>query len=231
MPKDIFEEIYFYNQKYEANNNNGVMNKRLNFNVYEGTIPIILSAPHAVRASRDGIIKKSDMLTGGIVEYLCNHLGTYGIIRSCNLNDDPNKDSSGYGMQYKEAINFMIEKYGIIALIDFHGCSDNQGFDIDIGTNLGRNINYYDNSLSCVYDSLKGLGRVMIDAKFKASGEMNVSKFIHETGRITCYQIEICHRLRVRETDKLVEALEEMINQMLRYYQKCGKQFKKDTKN
>ena len=231
MPKDIFEEICFYNQKYEANNYNGVMSKKFNFNTFEGDIPILLSAPHAVRATRDGMIKSCDMLTGGIVEYLCNNLGTYGIIRSCNLNDDPNKDSDGFGMQYKEAINLMIKKYGIVTLIDFHGCGDNHGFDVDIGTNFGKNINYFDDSLSCIVNGLNGIGKIMIDARFRASGEANISRYIHETSRITCYQIELSNRLRVKKTKELIVALSAMIEQLVDYYQKQGKTFRKSFKN
>lgn len=66
-----------------------------NFKIIKGDMPILLSAPHAVKQIREGKIKEEDRLTGAIVEYLCIKTGTNGIVRTYNHNDDPNYENTG----------------------------------------------------------------------------------------------------------------------------------------
>lgn len=37
------------NEKYRANNSNGISSSNINFKIINGRLPILLSAPHAVR--------------------------------------------------------------------------------------------------------------------------------------------------------------------------------------
>ena len=69
-------------------------------------------------------------MTGAIVEYLCDKFDTFGIIRTCNLGDDPNFSNDLISLSYKEEIIQLIKKYGIIYLFDIHGCADKYDFDI-----------------------------------------------------------------------------------------------------
>ncbi len=102
-------------------------------------ITILLSAPHAVKKVRNEVTKGEDRLTGGIVEYLCEVFQVFGIVRTGNLRDDP---SYYNGSDYKEAILEVIKEYGIVYLFDIHGCTNDHGFDIGIGTFYGKNISH-----------------------------------------------------------------------------------------
>ena len=51
------------NKKYSANNYNGINTAGNNFVIIPGKLPILLSAPHAVRQNRDGQVKYADELT------------------------------------------------------------------------------------------------------------------------------------------------------------------------
>ena len=213
--EDLSETILKLNKKYEMNNCNGYMHDNdCNFDIYLGNYPILLSAPHAVKQMRNMLTKKSDILTGAITEYLCYRENVFGIIRSYNLKDDPNYENKGYGLLYKQAILSLIQEYNILYLIDIHGCSDYFSFDIDIGTNDGKNVLYYDEMISVIYKELSSLGEIGINVKFKASRDTNICKYIHDNAKISCYQLEISHKLRVDKTNRLLCALINMLESM-----------------
>jgi len=112
-----------------------VNNSLTNYKFIRGNILILLSAPHAVNQGRNGKIKVADANTGGITEYLCNTSNCYGIIRSYNKLDDPNKDDFGFGLSYKQKILSAIREYNIKLVLDIHGCNNSHDFDFCIGTN------------------------------------------------------------------------------------------------
>lgn len=184
-----------------------------NFKIIKGDMPILLSAPHAVKQIREGKIKSEDGLTGAIVEYLCIKTGTNGIVRTYNHNDDPNYENTGKALKYKETIlNCIIEK-NITILLDIHGCKDIHGFDIELGTNYGENINQDERILEILKTEFSKIGTVVIDEKFKASRTTTVSNFINKNSNIPCVQIEISKKFR-RENEnliKLINTLESVI--------------------
>lgn len=87
--KEKMENILKVNELYIQNNHNGIKSDGQNFKIINGKIPILLSAPHAVRQGRNGNVKSAETLTGPIVEILCKTTGASGIIRTFNLDDDP----------------------------------------------------------------------------------------------------------------------------------------------
>lgn len=206
--KEKLEEILQLNEKYVANNFNGIKVNGDNFKFIDGNLPILLSAPHAVRQNRNGEVKSADMFTGPIVELLCKTTGASGIVRTFNLNDDPNFENSGYSLAYKKAILDYIKRRKIAIIFDIHGCSDNDDFDIDIGTNNGININKTENFLNIINSGLEKVGRATVDKKFKASNEKTVSNYIHRKSNIPCFQIELSASIR-KNPDRLLVLLNE----------------------
>jgi len=201
------------NKKYEENDFNGIYQGICNLKIMKGSIPILLSAPHAVMQVRNGIFKRCDGLTGGIVEYLKDSKDTFGITRVHNLLDDPNYYNYGVSLLYKQAIVKLINEYNIKYLLDIHGCSDNHDFSIDIGTNNGRNTNN-SQDIDVLLEYFSSLGKVMIDNKFKASLSGNISRYVHEVTNIPCFQIEISSDLRFNKTDELINAFEMIIDEL-----------------
>lgn len=195
------------NEKYKANNCNGLPNISTNFKIIHGKSPILLSAPHAVRQSRNGQIKGADTLTGPIVEFLCERTGANGIIRTSNLGDDPNSENIGYGLEYKQAILGLAKQTDIKCMLDIHGCNDNHSFDIDIGTNKGININGNNDFLNTIYGQLALIGQVTIDHTFRASQATTVCNYISKNADILCFQIELSTSLR-KSPDKLLQLLD-----------------------
>lgn len=184
-----------------------------NFKIINGTIPIILSAPHAVKQYRDGNIKPEDKLTGAIVEWLCMKTGANGIIRTSNCNDDPNYENSGKSLKYKEAILKLIKDKNIKLLVDIHGCNDRHGFDIELGISHGENINYDNTYLEIFKQNFSKIGKVVIDKKFMAESKENISKFINKNSKIQCIQIEISIKFRKEQLVEMLEVFEDVIKE------------------
>lgn len=199
----------------------GISTRNNNFKIINGTIPIILSAPHAVKQNRNGIIKEEDKLTGAIVEYLCMRTGANGIIRTYNCDDDPNYENKGKSLKYKQAILNIVKQRNIKLLIDVHGCTNNHGFEIEFGTNYGENINHDKTYLEIFEKEFSKIGKVAIDKQFMAKGDGTVSKFINKNSKIECIQIEISTKFRKEQLVEMLEIFESTIN-------KCIIKFKGD---
>lgn len=204
---DKIEYIIDLENKFRNNSYNGINNKNNNFKVINGNLPILLSAPHAVNQYRNGNLKGADILTGAITEYLCEITGVNGIIRTYNSKDDPNYENVGKSLKYKESILRIIKEKEISLFIDIHGCKDNHGFDIELGTNYGININQKEIYLNILKHRFSEIGTVAIDNKFKASGSATLSNYINKNSRIQCIQVEISSRLR-RDRQRIIELLD-----------------------
>ena len=196
MEENIFNIIKEDNKKYEKNDYNGNMTSTKNYKIIPGKIPILLSAPHSVKQVRNKEIKWEDALTGGIVEYLCDTTNTFGIIRTCNLNDDPNYNDDSISLQYKYEINNLINENNIIYLFDIHGCSNKYDFDIAIGTNNGNNLSCDKEEFNNIKTLLSNDFSVSIDTKFKASKPYTISNYNHNFSNITCIQLEVIKKVR-----------------------------------
>ena len=218
---DNKEKIIFeLNQKYKANHSNGIQTDFDNFKIINGKIPILFSAPHAVKQSRNGFEKEEDGMTGAIVEYLCKKTEVNGMIRTYNLGDDPNFENEGYGLKYKNAMLKAIKEKQIKCVVDVHACKDGHGFDVDIGTNRGENINHNARFLNIFKTQFSEIGKVTIDEKFKASGETIVSRYIHEKSKNPCFQVEICVNLRKNKLTELLETFEKIIEELMKQIRK-----------
>ena len=99
-----------------------------------GQVPILLSAPHAVKQIRNGNIKDHEFYTGAIVECLAKQIGCSCITKQYLIenaaNDDPNTDNAY--CSYKTAINQFLQDHNIRLFVDIHGLSSNRDSIVDI---------------------------------------------------------------------------------------------------
>ena len=84
----MINEILNLEQKYKAN---GYYHESNDILLIQGSIPVMVSAPHSVKHLRNESIKNEDMLTGGIAEYLGAITGCHVITNLSSLLD-PNYD-------------------------------------------------------------------------------------------------------------------------------------------
>ena len=140
MQSNILEQIRSTEQKFKINDYKGVSACLCVVEKY-GDLPILLSAPHAVKQIRNNKIKANEFYTGSIVECLAKQIGCSCITKQClvenSTNDDPNTDNDC--CQYKTAIKQFLQKHHIELFIDIHGLSRKRDSIVDICINSGKN--------------------------------------------------------------------------------------------
>lgn len=189
--------------------------KKVNPFLYlEGNIPILISAPHAVRHIRGKNIKPSDEFTGSLVYLLQSLTGCHGLAVTKLYGGDPNWDKDCI---YKEKISQIWREHDIQLVLDIHGAARTHPFDVDIGTMRGRSLLEKSHLLSVVRNKFAeaGLNGISID-HFSAGEKNTVTKFVAEELKIPALQIELNKQFRVPHQNgqayvKAVHALVDVI--------------------
>ena len=135
----IISELRNLNYQFLVNNKNGLKINEKNYIYKKGEIPILLSAPHAVKQCRESQTKLSDYLTGALAIYLADMCNCSYFVRVFNDNSDPNYPL-GITLQniednYLIALREFIQKHKHFLIIDLHGCTDNKLYDSSIWSN------------------------------------------------------------------------------------------------
>lgn len=215
----MINEILNLEQKYKAN---GYYHKSNDILLIQGSIPVIISAPHSVKHLRNGAIKNEDMLTGGIAEYL-GRITDCHVITNLSSMSDPNYDSNSL---YRKKLLAYIKDNNIKYLLDLHGASYLSDFSIDIGTSPDENgiLNSFHNNskifnnVVSILSSMSILNElpITINDKFKA-GEKTITYFISHNSNCKCLQLEINGRYRYYEEPKYMEGLIAGLSEIIKY--------------
>lgn len=207
------EEIERYNKELLENEKIRKERKEESFKIIRGNIPIILSAPHAVRQLRENKIKSAEGETGAIIQMLAKETGCYAIYKTYNNDDDANYDLNS---KYKEKLSEIVETEKIKLLIDIHGAKNEHDFNIEICTDDGKNINYNNElvyTLKKCFENEK-IDKITENTIFKANSIRTISKYIHEKTNIPCIQLEITGRYRYIES---IEGIQKLLNSLKEY--------------
>ena len=109
------------------------------FFITAGTLPVLISAPHAVSQLRDGRVKPSDDFTGAMALAMANLAGCFAIVASrydaCDPNWDPYERCA-----YKQALVRTVCENGIVAVLDIHGVPAASPYAIEIGSADGQTV-------------------------------------------------------------------------------------------
>lgn len=216
--ENLKEKIEYYNHQIFDNEEKRKENNEIPFKIIEGKIPIMLSAPHCVKQARNGKIKQAEGETGAIVQIIAKDTKCYAIYKTYNKNDDANYDIEKN--PYKKEIEKIVKERKIKLLLDIHGARNENNFNIDIGTSDGENIKGKEYIVEELKESLarQGIQKIVENSKFKANTIHTISKYIHETTKIPCIQIEIAGRYRyiknVENIEKLINGLEKFIEKI-----------------
>lgn len=205
--ESLKQRIEKYNEKFDQYQNQS--SKEKSFEVLEGKIPVLISAPHSVRQLREGKIKAKDRYTGAIAIELAKSTNSFAIYKTYNNQDDASYDIENN--EYKEKVLELIYKHNIKVFLDIHGAKDTEEFDIDIGTDGKRNLNGKVQILEKLVKNLKekGITKLGIDQKFKACTMHTLTKKIATNTDIACMQIEITKKYRNLED---IEKMQKVIN-------------------
>lgn len=104
------------------------------FDVHTGSLPVLLSAPHACMHMRDGELKQPEEYTGAIALYLANVCDCHAMVTRYQTDEDPNWQVDS---EYKSAIASVVENNSIRFVIDLHGMTNRYHMGVAVGTMLG----------------------------------------------------------------------------------------------
>ncbi|MBQ9035439.1 MAG: hypothetical protein IJ099_05710 [Alphaproteobacteria bacterium] len=212
MP-DLFEQIEINEKIFSANNYDAYGDE--NYKIIEGTIPVMLSAPHAANHFRNGQKKWADLYTGGIALYLQQITGCHLIYNACFTEKDPNFDapkSNNYQIKLKNYIKKM-EQNGqpICVLLDLHGSATTREYAVELGTAPNPSLTEIEknadltslhghkfvediviNSFKEHFYELNTVKKSVWKNKiFSAGGTNTVTKNISDSTKTDCLQLEI----------------------------------------
>ena len=157
----------------------------------QGSIPILLSAPHTVNfLKEDGNFKMREGYTKAIVKYLAQKTGAFLMIKENSDGIDPNKIEME---DYKRQLLEIIEKHQIRLVLDIHGAASHHDFAIEIGSLDG---------VSAKPETIKALKTALLNQRiapvaenqpFKGGG---ITKTVHGNANIEVLQLEINRNCR-----------------------------------
>ncbi|MBO6288723.1 MAG: hypothetical protein J6N45_00160 [Alphaproteobacteria bacterium] len=209
--ENILSKIKKAEQKFKENNYKGNSNKSCLVEKF-GNIPILLSAPHAVKQIRNGAIKAHEFYTGAIVECLAEQIGCACITKQYlienTINDDPNTDNAY--CSYKTAINQFLQEHEIKLFVDVHGLSSKRDSIVDICIDNGKNVNdmtYVFTLQKCIENKF-GANKSSVDKYFSAFPDNIMSKWIHSNFNISALELEINGAYRWFEGDTEKQSLD-----------------------
>ena len=99
----------------------------------EGTVPVMVSAPHAVNHFRSGSVKYADMFTGGIARYLHETTGCHMICSSRFAENDWNYDAPKNN-RYQRELAAYVSEHHVRLLLDLHGAARTRRYAVEMGT-------------------------------------------------------------------------------------------------
>lgn len=184
------EKIYFYKTDKRVN-----PKQEAPFWFSLGKLPVLVSAPHAVRYYRQKKIKMSDQFTGSIV-YLLNQLtGCPAFAVTKLYGGDPNFDNPCI---YKERIAEICGRDKVKFVLDIHGAAREREFDIGLCTNGGNILIGKTRMVEIIERNLRSFGLSRIcHCHFTASEPYAVANYLAGELGIPAVQIEINKQYRV----------------------------------
>jgi hypothetical protein len=210
------ERVYFYKTDKSIN-----PEQEEPFWFSYGELPILVSAPHAVRHYRQKKIKMSDQFTGSTV-YLLNKLtGCHAIATTKLYGGDPNFDSS---CQYKEKVTEICGSKKVKFVLDIHGVARERDFDVDFGINDGKNLLGKTKMLEILERNFLNIGISRISRDhFAATGPNTIANYVARELKIPAVQVEINKQYRVPAQNPqgyhcMLGALVESIKELSCFY-------------
>lgn len=209
------------------------------FEILEGSIPVMISAPHTTNHLREGALKQADKMTGGLALYLHKTTGCHLIYTKRYSASDANYDSAeNGGNAYQKALKEYVESHKIQVLIDLHGAADTREFAIEMGTaplrdsdgnltgDFNRSLHSHKFIARLIRYTFEFFFRdidypkkdVWQNRMFTAGGQNTVTKYISENTLCACIQLEINGTYRRDDLEdttpllKLSEGLASIVN-------------------
>lgn len=194
----FLEHVLAYESPFKENSYSGLIDEEEAFKTIEGSIPVLVSAPHSTSQIREGSEKVADTYTGSIALLLNELTDVYVIYSNKRTNQDPNYIIGG---AYKEEMERLIETHDIHYVLDLHGAARSRSFDVDLGTDYGNSIN--EETLALINDHFNenNILDVRENDTFAASSDGTITNYTYKNTDAEAVQLELHKRLRDPRND------------------------------
>ncbi|MDY0097388.1 MAG: hypothetical protein RBS01_03505 [Candidatus Dojkabacteria bacterium] len=175
--------------------------------IIEGTIPVLLSAPHVYPHRRPSLTlsyKGGEEFTDRIVREICGNTGAWGIVQAKETPFDPNyhkiKDNP-----YKQAVAEIIKEGNITRFFDIHGLNLSNEYDLGIyyPSKYFKSINLSKDITKAVdKGKLRGINSCIF--RLNDDLEETLGEYVASELKVPSLQLEVARY--IRESDKLRNA-------------------------
>ena len=169
------------------------------FGIFEGRIPVLLSAPHGVKHLRDGKWKGEDEYTSSLAIKLGAMTGAHVIFVKNQTREDSNYIPN---TRYKDAIRKLVDEKGIKFLADIHGADITRDYKMSVGIIDEEAMEECScpRSKTIIEETIRAFQYPLfnLDA-FNAGSPETVTSFARHTCGIEAAQFEINARYRIVE--------------------------------
>lgn len=160
------------------------------YKIIKGEKNILVSAPHAILHTRDGIEREGESGTKELVINIAEINNIHGMYKSDNIKNDANWDEHS---EYRNKLVNYVRANDIVLVLDLHCMASWRNEDICIGVASYKNVQ---NDVQMVSDLVKefennGFNKVKVDKPFSASFPNCVSSTVSKYCNIPAIQIEI----------------------------------------
>ncbi len=190
--------------RFSANDYRGLADAP-EFEVVDGSIPVMVSAPHAVTHWRAGRAKESDDYTGSLALVLAELTGCHAIVATRTCGVDPNWDAFE-DSAYKQALVDHVRECGVGVVLDLHGMASTRGMAFDVGSDDGYTVwarPGLDDWVVMELEESLGPWLELYEAPVRLNGEMaargmnTVAQTVARETEAAALQLEISSRFRI----------------------------------
>jgi len=193
---DLAKAAIQFERQFAANHHSGSKSNRPIIHL-SGTLPLIISCPHAVNHPREGRLKLADTFTGPLAMQLAAFTKAHALIYARTSNEDPNYDADG---PYKRELAALIRNTHSRFVLDIHGMGRSRPVQIAIGTAQGRTLGDKAQIREAVVQAfrLAGFSEMFIDVpnQYDASRAGTVTSYVWNSLGVPAMQVEIHKEFR-----------------------------------
>ncbi len=189
------------------------------FQIIEGKIPVLVSAPHVFphrRPTLNASYKLGEPYTDEIVKGIQGNTNAFAIYLTNECNFDPNYQKSRRN-PYKLAVKEIVAKNKIERFIDIHGLKNNQDYDIGIyyTTRFSKSLQFaYEVEQGICKGELNGINIQIF--RFLDNGQETLGEYVASKLRVPSVQLEIARY--IREDEDLRKSLIENLSKVVEKY-------------
>lgn len=187
--------------------------------VLEGMASVIVTAPHATEALREGRYRISDGAgTAALAHMLHSLCGVTAIYTQYRSRSDPNYYDDN---DFKKLLAWLIELRRPTLLLDLHGSHDFRPFDVDLGTMHGASLHGREMLREALIGELHEQGiPALSDNHFDATRQGTVTRFASALG-VPSIQLEVSSTwLRPSEGGLMAHRFAQLLQALCRYVQR-----------